>query len=111
VHLAVKLVMLDEIRRENDVPWQPSPDPDSQIEAHRSSESAHTRNPFEFQRHGPSDSEAHSCECNDGAILNSLKGRNLGFLLVPNFEELLFDEENAGGSAGFCGRIRWRGGL
>ena len=79
--------------------------------AHPNPHSAHTRNPFEFQRHGPSDSEAHFCECKDFAIFNSLKGRNLELPLVPNFGELPFAEENAGGSAGFCGRVSWRGGF
>jgi hypothetical protein len=40
------------------------------------------------------DSEAHSYQCNGCAILNSLKGCNLELPLVPNFEELLFGEEN-----------------
>jgi hypothetical protein len=37
----------------------------------------------------------HSCECNEWAINNSLKGCDLELPLVLNFEELLFAEENA----------------
>jgi hypothetical protein len=40
------------------------------------------------------DSAAHSSQCNACAILNSMKRSDLGLLLVPNFEELLFGEEN-----------------
>jgi hypothetical protein len=40
-------------------------------------------------------SEAHSCECNDSAIHNSLHGRDLEVPLILNFEEFLFGEENA----------------
>jgi hypothetical protein len=40
-------------------------------------------------------SEAHSCECNEWAIHNSLKGCDLDLPPIPNFEELLFGEENA----------------
>jgi len=41
----------------------------------------------------------HSCECNEWAIHTLLKGCDLELLLVLNFEELPFAEENAGGSA------------
>jgi hypothetical protein len=40
------------------------------------------------------DSAAHSYQCNGCAILNSLKGCDLGLLLATTFEELLFGEEN-----------------
>jgi hypothetical protein len=40
-------------------------------------------------------SEAHSCECNEWAIHNSLKGCDLDLPPIPNFEEFLFGEENA----------------
>src|ERR1700733_14516551 len=65
--------------------------------AHPKPRSAHPSNPFKFQRHGLSESEAPSCQCNDRAILNSLKGCKLELPLVPNFGELPFAEENAGG--------------
>ena len=40
------------------------------------------------------DSAAHSYQCNGCSILNSVSTSDLGLLLVPNFEELLFGEEN-----------------
>src|SRR5260370_40670502 len=40
-------------------------------------------------------SEAHSYECNDWAIHNSLHGHDLGVPPILNFEEFLFGEENA----------------
>jgi hypothetical protein len=40
-------------------------------------------------------SEAHSYECNDWAIHNSLHGRDLEVPPILNFEEFLFGEENA----------------
>jgi len=40
-------------------------------------------------------SEAHPYECNDWAIYNSLRGRDLEVPPILNFEEFLFGEENA----------------
>src|SRR6267143_6684639 len=40
-------------------------------------------------------SEAHSYECNDWAIHNSLHGRDLEVPAILNFEEFLFGGENA----------------
>jgi hypothetical protein len=40
-------------------------------------------------------SEAHSYECNDWAIHNSLQGCDLEAPPILNFEEFLFGEENA----------------
>ena len=40
-------------------------------------------------------SEAHSYECNDRAIHNSLDARDLEVPPILNFEEFLFGEENA----------------
>jgi len=40
-------------------------------------------------------SEAHSYECNDWAIHNSLKRCDLEVPAILNFEEFLFGEENA----------------
>jgi hypothetical protein len=42
-------------------------------------------------------SEAHSYECNDRAIYNSLQGRDLEAPPILNFEGFLFDEENVVG--------------
>jgi hypothetical protein len=44
---------------------------------------------------GLSDSEVLPCECNDWAILNSLKKCDLGSPPILNFEEFLLGEENA----------------
>jgi hypothetical protein len=79
--------------------------------AHPNPRFARIRNSFKFQRHGLFDSEAHSCKCNDWAILNLLKGCNLELPLVPNFGELLFGEENADGSADFCAESDGAGGF
>jgi hypothetical protein len=40
------------------------------------------------------DSAAHAYQCNGYAILNSVRRSDLGLRLVPNFEELLFGEQN-----------------
>jgi hypothetical protein len=39
--------------------------------------------------------EVHSYQCNDGAIDNSLHGRDLEVAPILNFEEFLLGEENA----------------
>jgi hypothetical protein len=45
------------------------------------------RNLLDLQRHVFYGSEAHFCECNDWAILNSLMKCDLGLLPILNFEE------------------------
>jgi hypothetical protein len=40
------------------------------------------------------DSAAHSYQCNGWAILDSVRRSDLALRHVPNFEELLFGEEN-----------------
>jgi hypothetical protein len=67
----------------------------SNLTAEANPRSVFTRNRFNFQRHRISESEAHSCECNEWAIHHSLKRCALELPLVLNFEEFLFAEENA----------------
>jgi hypothetical protein len=67
----------------------------SNLTAEANPRSVFTGNRLNFQRHWISESEAHSCECNEWAIHHSLKRCALELPLVLNFEEFLFAEENA----------------
>jgi hypothetical protein len=53
-------------------------------------------------------SEAHPYECNDWAIHNSLQEWKLQLSEVLNFQEFLFDEENAVGLKAFGGSVSLR---
>jgi hypothetical protein len=65
----------------------------SKLPAQPNPRSAFTRNPFNLQSHRLW-FKAHSCECNDWAIHNSLHALDLEVLPILNFEEFLFGEKN-----------------